>query len=173
MIPLPDIDGYPSIEIDGYRRLFRAGVPVRTLMNLAPIRKALGTVAPDGRFEEDPGGQTFLVFPEAEDAVYWQPQSGKLATWNGRAFALGEDAIYNAETYAFDCHLNIFPDPLEWLRDGCDGIVVLDWSRAFDTLRDCPRIAVQESVVFQYRKHMKPARLPKLFVIPQVVRDAA
>jgi hypothetical protein len=165
MIPLPDIDAYPSIEIDGYRWLFQAGVPVRTLMDLTPIRKAIGTIATDGRFEDDPAGQTFLVFPEAEDAVFWQPRAGKLATWNGRAFALGEDAIYNPGTYAFDCNLSVFSDPLEWMRSRCDGIVVLDWSRAFDRLRDCPRIAVAEPLLFQYRRAMKPPRLPDVLVL--------
>jgi hypothetical protein len=165
VIPLPDLDAYPPIDISGYARLYAAGVPCRILMDLTPIRKATGIVAHDGRFEDDPAGGTFLVFPEAEDAVYWQPQSGKLATWNGRAFALGEEAISNPGTFSFDCALNLFETPLEWLRNRCDGCVVLDWSRAFDRLRDCPRIAVAENLLFIYNRHMKPPHLPDVLVL--------
>jgi len=165
MIPLPDLSTYPPIDFDRFIWLHRAGVPVETLITLMPIMMATGIIAPDGRFEDEPDGQTFLVFEEAEDAVFWQPRSGKLATWNGRAFALGEDAIYNPGTFAFDCHLSIFSDPLEWLRSRCDGCVVLDWSRAFDRLRDCPRIAVAEPLLFQYRRAMKPPRLPDVLVL--------
>ena len=171
MIPLPEIDTYPPVEFDRFNWLHKAGVPVETLIGLMPIRTATGIVAADRRFEDDPEGQPFIVFEEAEDAVFWQPRSGELATWNGRAFALGEDTIYNAGTYAFDCRLNIFPDPLEWLRAGCDGIVVLDWRRAFDRLRDAPRIAISEDLLFLYKRHMQPSHMPEVSV--RVTRKAA
>ena len=66
----------------------------------------------------------------------------------GRAFALGEDAIGNPGTYSFDCNLNIWPDPLMWLRAKCDGCVILDWRRAWSCLQDAPRIAVHERLDF-------------------------
>lgn len=80
--------------------------------------------------------------------------------------------IYNPGTYSFNCALNIFVDPLDWLRAKRDGIVVLDWTRAFDRLRDAPRIALAESLVPKYERYMRPAHMPKLFVISNKRRAA-
>ena len=123
------------------------------------MKVALGHIAPDGRFEPDIRRDRWFVFDEAEadDMVFWQRQTGRLTTWSGRAFALGQAAIDEAATYSFDCSLNIFDDPLDWLRSRRDGIVVLDWTRAFDRLRDAPRIALAESLLPLYRRHMRPA----------------
>jgi hypothetical protein len=162
----PDLSSYSGLRQDHIDWLLKLGVDIETMIRPAAMLLAYGHKAHDGRFEE--GGQVpWLVFPEPEDCIYWQPRTGDLTTWNGRAFALGEGLIYQPETYAFDCSLNIFASPLEWLQAKRDGIVVLDWSRAFDQLRECPRIAVSEAVLFQYRRHMKPGRLPELFVIPK------
>jgi hypothetical protein len=78
----------------------------------------------------------------------------------------------DASTYAFDCALNIFSSPLDWLRAERDGIVVIDWSRAFDRLRDAPRITIAEELLPLYRRQMKPRSMPELFVI-QAERRAA
>ncbi|WP_244602960.1 hypothetical protein [Mesorhizobium delmotii] len=135
------------------------------MVNPLPILLARGERATDGRFEDVDTGPRWFVFEEAEDVVFWQPRTGQLATSMGRAFALGEDAIYNPGTFAFDNHLNIFADPLEWLRARRDGCIVLDWTRAFDRLRDCPRISVAEEVLLQYRRHMKPPHMPDVYVL--------
>ena len=60
------------------------------------------------------------------------------------AFAIGEGAIANPATYSFDCNLNVFADPIEWLKHGRDGTVIIRWSGCFDKLRDAPRVAVDE-----------------------------
>lgn len=170
MIPLPDFDTFPHVPFAAFDWLRKQGVLTETLIALMPVREAAGVVAYDGRFDAAPDGKKFIVFEEPEDAVFWQPISGELATWNGRAFALGQDNIDNPGTYSFDCALNVFADPLDWLRNKCDGCVVLDWSRAFDRLRDCPRIVIDERLLFQYRRHMKPAHMPALSV--RTVRKA-
>ncbi|WP_234050733.1 MULTISPECIES: hypothetical protein [unclassified Xanthobacter] len=156
---------YPLMEFRHFDWLRRAGVAVETITSRMPIRVAKGSVADDGCFDDAPEGAPFLVFEEAEDLVFWQPRTGALATWHGRAFALGEGAILDPLTYAFDCNLNLYANPLAWLQAGCDGCVVLDWSRAFDHLRHASRIAVSEDLLFLYRRHMKPARMPELSVL--------
>lgn len=123
-----------------------------------------GIVADEGRFDEATEGKAFLAFPEAEDVVFWRPGSDQLATWNGRAFALNEDAIYNPGTYFFS-NLNVYRNPLDWMRNRCDGCVVIDWSRAWSRLQDVPRIAVDESLLLQCRRHMKPPKGPEAFVV--------
>ena len=133
---------------------------------------ATGAKASDGLFEHADGGERWYAFEEDEDFVFWHREHGALATYANRAFALGENVIHQASTYAFDCRLNIFASPLDWLRAGRDGIVVLDWIRAFDQLRDAPRIAIAESLLPLYRRHMRPARMPELFVISEKERAA-
>jgi hypothetical protein len=145
--------------------LMARGVPMQVLMAPRPIRLAHGLVGDDGLFEYDSGGDPWFAFEEPDDWVFWQTGRSRLVTYTGRAFALGEEAITNAGTYAFDCTLNIFANPLEWLLAKRDGIVVLDWRRAFDRLRDAPRIAIDETLLPTYRRFMKPARVPQLFVM--------
>jgi hypothetical protein len=157
-------------------RLVQAGVSILALARPEPVMVARGTIAHDGLFEPHPHGDRWfaVAVPEADDIVFWLMESGAIATWSRRAFALGEMTTHQAMTYAFDNALNIFADPLEWLQAGRDGIVVLPgrWPLAFDRLRDAPRIAVAEEILHLYRKHMKPARMPKLLVIPARKRAA-
>ena len=138
---------YPSqSELDAFRR---EAVQPLSLAKPAPLLVAHGDVAADGLFETDASGERWFAFDEFEvgDTVFWHPRSGRLASWTGRAFALGEQIIDEAATYSFDCALNIFDGPLAWLRARRDGIVVLDWSRAFDRLRDAPRVAIAEPLL--------------------------
>jgi hypothetical protein len=134
---------------------------------------ATGAVGHEGRIEAAPTGGRWLAFEQDDDTVFWQPRSANFATDCGRAFALGEDIIDNPGTYAFDCSLNIFADPLDWLRAGRDGIVVLDWRRAFERLRDAPRVAVVEELFARYTRSMKPGRLPEVTVLRSLRRRAA
>lgn len=162
----------PSQEdIDAFRH---ADVGIMSLAQPLAMKVALGRVAPDGRFEPDIRRDRWFAFEEAEadDMVFWQRQTGRLTTWSGRAFALGQAAIDEAATYSFDCSLNIFDDPMDWLRSQRDGIVVLDWTRAFDRLRDAPRVALAESLLPLYRRHMHPTHMPELSIIPAKRRAA-
>jgi hypothetical protein len=145
--------------------LLACGVPMNALIEPRSVRVAHGALCSDGLFEYAPGADLWFAFEETDDWVFWRPGHSRLTTYCGRAFALGEEVVSNAGTYAFDCRLNIFASPLEWLRAGRDGIVVVDWTRAFDRLRDAPRIAIEEELLPLYRRFMKPARLPELFVI--------
>ena len=168
-----DLSHYPPMKPAHIAWLRANGVCVEGIAAAMPIRVACGFAAHDGRFEDQPTGKTFLVFAEPEDAIFWQPRSGEIATMDGRAFALGEDAITNPATYSFDCNLNLWPDPLDWLRAGCDGCVVLDWRRAWSRLQDAPRIAVHERLLVPYRRHMKPPRGPETFVLTDKLAVAA
>ena len=153
--------------------LVLARVSVMTLIRPEPMQIARGYKAHDGLFEPYPSDR-WHAFPvsDVDDIVFWQKETGKIATWTGRAFALGEEIICEATTYSFGHALNIFSDPLDWLRARRDGIVVLDWNLAFDRLRDAPRIAVTEDILPLYRRHMKPSRTPPLLVIPSRRRAA-
>jgi hypothetical protein len=146
--------------------LIRQGVSTTAMVRPIAMMVTIGSRASHGLFDNSDGGERWLAFEQEDDCVFWQPRQGAFATYAGRAFALGEDIIDNPGTYSFDCALNIFSDPLDWLRAKRDGIVVLDWASAFDRLRDLPRIAIVETLLPLYRRHMQPPHMPELFVIP-------
>lgn len=163
--PYPPLACPSQSELDW---LMKADVAIGTLVEPVPMQVAAGYVAHDGLFEPDASGYRWLAFedPDADDIVFWQPRRRLMACWTGRAFALGQDVVDRAATCSFDGTLNIFDDPLDWLRARRDGIVVLDWSQAFDRLRDTTSIAIAETLLPTYRRFMKPSRMPQLFVIP-------
>lgn len=148
------------------------GLERETLAMMASLRIVHGECGATGHFELRPDGLPFIAFVETDDVVLWNPDGGELATWTGRAFALGEDNIVNAATYAFDCALHVHRDPLSWLQDRARGIVVLDWRRAFDMLRDAPRIAIGEGLLPLYRRHMR-CPLPEIEVVDALGRVVA
>jgi hypothetical protein len=126
---------------------------------------AYGFRGEDGRFERDRAGQEWLAFEELQDIVYWNPRTGFTATFEGRAFALGEVAITSAATYALDDSLKIFASVAQWIEANGRGIFILDWRHAFDKLRDAPRIECDgDQIAALYRQHMKPARMPVMKV---------
>ena len=124
--------------------------------------------AKDGRFDENPDGPEWIASEEVHDWVFWQPLTGEIATDTGRAFALGEELIDNPATTAFDQQLNIYADPLQWLKNEGRGIVVVNWKFAFDRLRDVTRVAVAEELLGTYKRCMRPLHMPKLFVLPNL-----
>jgi len=143
-----------------------------------PLKIAHGHCADDGWFEADPSGDPhigILVEDSAGpiDVGFWHARTGRTATLLNYGFALGEQQIDNPGLYRFEGYLRIYVDPVEWLRSGRDGIVVLGWSRAFDRLRYCPRVAVPPCLVSVYQQAMKPQHLPEVFVLMNEVRTAA
>jgi len=164
---MSETDNLPATLIDWqqYAWLLSQGVPPTFMVTLSDLPVVRGAVVEDRYFDLDTNGQRFLVFEENDDIVFWSPAGGELATWHNRAFALGADNIVAATTYTFDGYLTIHASPLDWLRDRCQGIVVLNWNLAFDLLRDAPRVAVAETILPLYREHMKPSHLPALSVL--------
>jgi hypothetical protein len=162
-----------AAEIEGLRRV---GVDIMALATPWAMKVAHGYRAADNRFESYVSGERWLAFERLDftDIVFWHRPTNRLTTWCGRTFALGEEVIDDPATYSFDCALNIFADPLEWLRARRDGIVVLpsQWHRAFERLRDAPRIAIAESLLPTYRRFMKPAHMPELSIIPSKMPPA-
>lgn len=153
--------------------LKRLGVPASTFARLISNMMAKGVIDRSGYFDPTPRGERFHAFGHQADMVFWHLPTGRVATLMGRAFALNEDHIDNAATYAFESNLNVYRDVLDWLRADCDGIVVINWAQAFDRLRHAPRIAVDERLLPTYRKWMRPRHIPALSVIPSRAMAAA
>lgn len=142
--------------------LLSNGVTVEAMINPEALRTTIGRRADDGRFEPDPAGDQWIVFREPEDLVFWQPRTDELATDRGRAFALGEAIIENAWTFALNGSLNVFASPLAWLRAGRDGIVIVDWSRTWSRLQDCPQIAVDRRLMNRFKRYCRPPYVPRI-----------
>lgn len=90
-----------------------------------------------------------------DDDCFWQPKTGHLSRW-----CLGEADITDPYSYSFDSALQIHADPIAWLQAGRNGIVVHDWSQAYEALRRVPRVSVPQALASRYRKAMKHPELP-------------
>lgn len=174
-----DLSAYKPLQqkqLDWFRR---HGVPVTSLFtsidtgNPTAVMIAHGVKAADGRFDDDPSGPAWFVFEEREDVVFWNPIDGELATHSARAFALNEESVSNPGTYSFDNRLDLYPDPLSWLRAKRDGCVILDWSRAWSRLQDVPRVGVSETLFPTYSRNMRAPKGPETFILTDNRRAAA
>jgi len=123
-----------------------------------------GVRASDGCFEHDETGPEWVGFREPEDMVFWCPSTGEVATFFNRAFALNEAAIDNPGTFALDGRLHIHATVGRWITAEGRGIFVIDWKRAYQRLKDAPRLRIDEAVVWTYQRHMVPPGLPHVLV---------
>lgn len=112
------------------------GIPPDTLAG--PIPVAASTVYFDGdRFEfehhhhcyDDQGVRAFMFlitnpWNEAIDIVAWSPSLGKLATWLGWAWALGEETVFSPRLTDHGA-LPVHRSPVGWLRARREGIVIV------------------------------------------------
>ena len=130
--------------------LFTRGVPPDAMAEPWPIRSA--RVMFDGLkgFDFNCDGEPAIIFKaedrgEELDLVAWEPGTGKLASWHGNTFCLGDlDQINNPATYFMEGALRIHAGPLDWLRANREGIVILRRDLAHAHLRFCPRIVCDD-----------------------------
>jgi hypothetical protein len=153
------------------------GIGLKQIFQRPPVRTVRGVIAEDGRFDLDEDGTDLLCFLEPDgDIVAWDIESGDLGSWDG-AFCLGAEAITNPGTFMLGGCLNVFADPFTWLHYRGNGIVVLDWPRAWAQLSAFPRIAITPDLIERYGQHMTPPAPPELFILPLIdplsERDAA
>lgn len=89
---------------------------------------------------------TFVVFSNAGmiDIAAWQPATQRLAVWCGEAFALGERQIHHPNPLVDGLH--VFRSPIEWLRAGRCGIVILQSGFARSVLADVPILVAEDEV---------------------------
>lgn len=118
------------------------------------------------RFEFDPEGVEVIVlaclseWEEVDDLVAFRPSNpGKVRRFDGRAVFLGEHNVSNPATYAFGLSLQIFRDPLGWLKTGGRGAVILDPARVWRRLLDVPAIVAEDEL---HAKELAYLRKPQL-----------
>jgi hypothetical protein len=115
------------------------------------------------------GGKAAIIVPlfvegALLDLVATGLQTRATRTREGIATVLGQEWIDHAK--ATETTLRLFGDPIEWLRNGARGAVVVDWRSARHALADVPGIACEtEFLAAQVERAMhQPVSLPKLFV---------
>ena len=146
------------------------GLNLRQIFSPTLPRTAFGIFAEDGRFDlacySEPFARELILFEEPDgDVIAWDMETDAVASYGG-AFCLGSEVLANPSAIMLSARLHIFSSVWTWLHYRSDGIVVLDWSRAWHRLSGLPRIAVTPAVLVKYRKHMVPPRLPELYVCP-------
>lgn len=117
---------------------------------------------------------TFIArdqFGEPADIVAWEPRENRLATWRGLVSLLGEEQAFVAR---LDDEVTLHANPLDWLRAGRRGLVVVDPARARSILLDAGPIVVPSLEQGQnLRKLLERVRLPKILVSQPDVGSAA
>lgn len=115
------------------------------------------------------GGRAAVITPLFEDGrlldlVATGLQTRATRTRAGIATVLGRQWINHAKET--ETTVRLFGDPIEWLRNGRRGAVVVDWRSARHALADVPGIACEtEFLAAQVERAMhQPVSLPKLFV---------
>jgi hypothetical protein len=124
------------------------------------------------------GGKPAIIVPLFEDGTLLDliatgPQTRTTRTRSGIAMVLGQEWIDRAKDTG--TAFRLLGDPIEWLRNGRRGAVVVDWRAARYVLADVPDIACDtELLAKQVERAMRqPAPLPRLFVKEEATHAAA
>lgn len=115
------------------------------------------------------GGKPAVIAPHFEngvllDLVATGLETRSTRTREGVATILGQEWIDHAKET--ETAVRLFADPIEWLRNGRRGAVVIDWRAARYALADVPGIACESDILAKLveRAMRQPVRLPQLFV---------
>jgi hypothetical protein len=102
------------------------------------------------------------VAGELIDLCCWRPMlPNRWLLRTGVGWCLGEDASIGD----WDCSVTLRATPLEWLRSGCDGAVILDWaSPEVRQLANLQTVRVSDPAVGRMLLDAlsRPARLPNI-----------
>lgn len=129
--------GPTILAVNGYMK--EQGIDPEVAMAHAGIVSGFHcTFDGDGSFDFDEAGERGLVFEVlAEDAAttidlcaFSVDNPDRFGTAMGASAVLGETNITNPASWAFGTMMPIHRRPLEWLQDGCRGVVILDHTHA-------------------------------------------
>ena len=146
---LPQLTGY---EVN---RLHDMGIPMSALEGPPPLKAAHVVFSGHGfEFEqhcpigvEATRALIFLILNrqgEAWDMVAWCRNTGQLASWLGRAWAIGEETIYWPRLSDHG-GLPIWRDPLRLLQANREGIVIVRPRAALHYLADAEPLLAEDA----------------------------
>ncbi len=165
--------GFPNDNELGW--LIDEGVSDKALW---PIGGA--TVRFDGtKFDLDHEGERALTFRAEDrdqviDLIAWQPSTGALASWRGRAFCLGDvDDIFNPATYFNGGALHVHATPLNWLLADRQGIVIVQPDLAPAYIANCQRIRCSDTAHARQVEQWVEPHKPTVEILVEVEERAA
>jgi hypothetical protein len=165
------LDGLPLPSGKSLQWLLEQGVPFDALYALrsAWVNFDGDTFNFDPECSDDP----VLLFGcedrgEVIDLAAWSARENTFATWRSTAFCLGDlDQCFNPATWFDGDGLHIHRTPLDWLKAGRDGIVILNPKLCWAYLRNVPRaICADIEHGEEVKRWIKPPRRPqtKIFI---------
>jgi hypothetical protein len=161
------------IPSDGIVRwLIDQGISDAAMTSPWPVKQARVTFVGADTFDFDDSGEPAPIFRAADhgetiDLVAWQVRSGRLASWRGVAFAIGDVAeIWNPASWFMDSALRVHRSPLEWLRANRDGICIVQPRFTYAYLRHVPRLSFGDRLYAQQVKQwlQPPKSKPELLI---------
>lgn len=161
--------------------LERKGINRKTLRKV-PIRRANIAWCGANHFEFGAKGrspwiyeneQVFVIlvrdaFGHAVDIVAWDPESNRLGTWLGVAYALGQASVLTGH---LSVGLPVHRTPLNYLRAAGKGIVILNASTARSYLIDAGPLIAEDA---KHRRELTTALaqpLPRIVVAPATSKE--
>jgi hypothetical protein len=156
------------------RWLLDQGVTIEAMT--APLSILAGHVIyePSGVYIPNAFGEFSCILPAFDgeglvDLVAWSPRSGRIASRLGIVGLLGEGQAERAAANLAGVPLPIWRTPLDWLRAGRRGVVMVDRSCAAHLLGGLPVCAADASLA----RDLRGLRVPAPRVITGNVRMAA
>lgn len=160
----------------------RLGIPTHALDEPDPIRA--GYVHFDnGSFEFDQHHQIeggvpaylFLVrnrWGEANDIVAWSPYLNQLATWLNRAWALGEETIYDPRLSDHG-GLFVWRSPIGWLKVNREGICLVRPPAAAHYLDAAGPLIAEDAAHGVELDRLLTRRAPRILIPSRSIKKAA
>jgi hypothetical protein len=111
----------------------------------------------------DIGAMIFLVrdeFGDAIDLAAWSPPR-RPALWCARGALLGAENLFG---FRIREAIEVHQSPLEWLRGGCTGVVVLDAVKAAPLLRRAEPLQVATGAQGRILRRMLEVKRPRILV---------
>jgi hypothetical protein len=159
-----------SAIIGGGRNAFRGGIAMlpNTLMAAEICLIAPGSWEfPDAVVDESVKPSTALIWfgldvsSNAVDVIAWLPRTGAIATLTGASDISDEGVL--SQRLEGEAQ-RVFFDPLQWLRAGRDGALVVDEHRRGGILRWCDTLSVSSVADGRRLRDRLKIREPKIVV---------
>jgi hypothetical protein len=120
--------------------------------------------------DTDEGRDAFILPIEGptgiNDLIAFDPETGLLATWLGRAFAINEASIW--EPNLDGDPLPVWRDPIGWLKANRQGIVLLKPEQAYSYLDHLPGVIAED---VQHGEELERLLWTPRRVVPVFLRD--
>ncbi len=163
-------------------KLARLAIPAEALARPTPVRASYVHFS-HNQFEFDhhlqgKDGEPVYLFlshngwGEANDIVAWSPSSGRLATWLGRAWALGEETIYRPRLSNHGA-LPVWRSAADWLRARREGICLLRPKAAAHYLCDAGPLLAEDTTHGEELRRLLTRPAPRILVPSSKLRKVA